>query len=304
MWQNGPVLLPKAHLLGCALLTEQYDDGPAVIEHVEQLISASNDQNKQNTAAPRLAEWLEDKVRVAEKANDPFVAAWAFRAVLLGLSTVDQDFELDIDGRLVNVSDWATNYVTTALAPNVNQPSEIEQTMVDRRQLASAALLLATFICSGHKHLEDYGQKEDPRATWLVHVWLMATKLQIALIGLRGGLSNAADAAAKAVHELELDTSDVPVIDAFDPFAFGSSGDDIGIALTLTAVLKVVRQFPDNNQLPTWWSDKIQSLVEELANAASDKTIPGEEEFENRFGLAAPLRVGIIAQRLKVLLPQ
>ncbi|MYI44271.1 MAG: hypothetical protein F4113_10130 [Rhodothermaceae bacterium] len=298
VWQNGPVLLPKAHLLGCALLTEQYDDGPAVIEHVEQLISANNDQNKQNTAAPRLTEWLEDKVRVAEKANDPFVAAWAFRAVLLGLSTVDQDLELDIDGRSVNVSDWAANYVTTALAPNVNQPSEIEQRMIDRRQFASAALLLATFICSGYKHLEFYDQGEDPRGTWLVHVWLMATKLHIALIGLRGGLSNAADAAVKAVHELELDTSDVPVIDAFDPFAFGSSGDDIGIALTLTAMLKVVRQFPDKNQCPTWWSDTIQSLVEELANVASDKTVPSDEECENRFGLAVPLRARPIAQEL------
>lgn len=298
VWQIGPLLVPRAHFLGRALLTDQFDDGHLVIERVEQLISASEDQNKQNTAVPKLTEWLEDKVRAAEDANDPFVAAWALRAVLLGLSTVKQDLELNINGRVVNVSDWAPIYIATALAPNVNQPSKIEQRMVDRRRLASAALLLASFICSGYKHREVYSQGEDPRAIWLEHVWLMATKLQIALIGLRGGLSTAAEVAAKGVHELELDTSDVTIIDAFDPFAFGSSGDDIGIALTLMAMLKVVHQFPDNDQRPTWWNDAIQGLVQELASVGSDKITLSEEGLSNRFGLAVPLRVRLIAQQL------
>ena len=298
VWQIGPLLVPRAHFLGCALLTDQFDDGHLVIERVEQLISASDDQNKQNTAVPKLTKWLEDKVCAAEDANDPFVAAWALRAVLLSLSTVKQDLELNINGRVVKVSDWAPIYIATALAPNVNQPSKIEQRMVDRRQLASAALLLATFTCSGHKHLEAYSGEEDPRAIWLEQVWLMATKLQVALIGLRGGVSNAAEAAAKAVQELELDTPDVPIIDAFDPFAFGLNGDDIGIALTLTAMLKVVRELPDNNERPTWWTDTIQSLVEELASVGSDKIIPSEEELSNRFGLVVPLRVRLIAQQL------
>ncbi|MXX97306.1 MAG: hypothetical protein F4Y64_06795 [Rhodothermaceae bacterium] len=303
VWQIGSLLVPIEHFIGRALLTELFDDGNLVLEHIERLINAGDDQDTQNTTASELTEWLEDKVRAAENANDPFVAAWALRAVLLSLSTVNQDLELNINGHAVKVLDWATNYITIALAPNVNQPSEIEQRMIDRRQLASAALLLASFICSGHKHREAFDQVEDPRAIWLEHVWLMATKLQIALIGLMGGLSNAAESATKAVQELDLDTADVPIIDAFDPFAFGLNGDDIGIALTLTAILKVVRQLPNNNERPTWWSNTIQSLVEELASVGSDKILPNEEEVINRFGLAAPLRVQLIAQQLIKSLP-
>ncbi|MCY4673120.1 MAG: hypothetical protein OXD43_05025 [Bacteroidetes bacterium] len=170
--------------------------------------------------------------------------------------------------------------------------------MIARRRLASAALLLATFICSGHKHLEAYSQGEDLRAIWLEQVWLLATKFQVALIGLQGGVLNAAEAAAEAVLELELETSDVPVIDAFDPFAFGSDGNDIGIALTLTAMLKVVRQLSEVNKHPTWWTKRIRGLVEELVNVDSDKILPSNEKLGNRFGLVAPLRVRILAQQL------
>lgn len=47
----------------------------------------------------------------------------------------------------------------------------------------------------------------------------MATMLQISLIGPQGGLSTAAEIAVNGVHELVLDTSDVTIIDPFDPFA-------------------------------------------------------------------------------------
>ena len=304
VWQIGSLLVPSAHLLGRALLTDQFDDGHLVLERVEQLIDPSNDQGKQNTATPKLKEWLEDKVRAAEHVVDPFVAAWALRAVLLSLSMVDQDLELNINGRVVKISNWASDYIAIALAPNVNQSSEIKQRMIERRQLASATLLLASFICSGHKHREAFDQGEDPRAIWLEHVWLMATKLQIALISLRGGLSNAVKSATKAVQELELDVSDVTIIDAFDPFAFGLNGDDIGVALTLTAILKVVHQLSDNNERPTWWTDAIYNQVEKFANEDSNKTLSSEEEIPNRFGLAAPLRVRPIAQKLRDILPR
>lgn len=83
----------------------------------------------------------------------------------------------------------------------------------------------------------------------------------------------------------------------------GSSGDDIGIVLILTAVLKVVHQFPDNDQCLTWWSDTIQSLVEELASVDSDKIIPSEEELSNRFGLAgSPARTASCSAINKVLI--
>ncbi len=304
VWPIGSLLVPRTHLLGRALLTGQFDDGHLMLECVKQLVDASNDQNKEDTAIPNLKEWLEDKVNATEHAVDPFVAAWALRAVLLSLSMVDQDLGLNINERVVQVSNWASDYIAIALAPNVNQSSEIAQRMIERRQLASATLLLASFICSGHKRLDAFDRGEDPRAIWLEHVWLMATKLQIALISLRGGLSNAVESATKAVQELELDVSDVPIIDAFDPFAFGLNGDDIGVALTLTAILKVVHQISDNNEPPTWWTDAIYNQVEKFANEDSNKTLSSEEEIPNRFGLAAPLRVRPIAQKLRDLLPR
>ena len=298
VWKIGPLLIPRAHLFGRALLTDQFDDGDLVLEYAERLISPDDGQNEKNVKFSALIEWLEDKIFVAENADDPFVAAWAFRIVLLVLTKMDQDLQLNINGHMVKVSDWATNYISIALAPNVSQPSEIEQRMIDRRQLASAALLLATFTCSGHKHLEAYSEGEDPWAIWLEQVWLMATKIQIALVGLQGGVSNAAEAAAKAVQELELDTPDVSIIDAFNPFAFGSSGDDIGIALILTAILKVVHGHSDAHECPAWWTDTIHSLVKNFADEGSGEIPPNEEELINRFGLAAPLRVRLIAQQL------
>gem|GEM_PF-954708 len=298
VWQIGPLLVPRAHLLGRALLSDRFDDSTAILKCVEQLISANDNRKEENADLPSLTEWLADKAFLAEIAGDPFDAAWALRAVLLVLSRMDQDPELKINGRVVKISDWATNYIALALAPNVSQPSEIEQRMIARRRLASAALLLATFTCSGYKHREAYSQGEDPWAIWLEQVWLLATKFQVALIGLHGGVANAAEAATEAVLELELESSDVPVIDAFDPFAFGSDGDDIGVALTLTAMLKVVRQLSEVNKHPIWWTNTIHSLVEELANVDSDKILPSDEKLGNRFGLVAPLRVRILAQQL------
>ena len=66
-----------------------------------------------------------------------------------------------------------------------------------------------------------------------------------------GGLSSVAEVAAKAVQELEQDISDVPIIVAFDPFVFGLYDDDIDIAPTLTAMLKVLRQLPSNDEYLT-----------------------------------------------------
>ena len=298
VWQIGSLLVPRVHLIGRALLTDLFDDGHLVLENFEQLIGASDDLDKQNAAVPKLTEWLGDKVRAAENADDPFVAAGALRAVLLCLSRLRQDHKLNINGHLVKVSDWTTNYLGIALAPNAVHPSEIEQRMIDRRRLASAALLLASFICSGYKHREAYSQGKNPHAMWLEHVWLMATKLQLALIGLRGGLSNAAEIASKAVRELELDTPEFPTIDAFDPYAFGLNGDDIGIALTLTAMLKAANQLPDSSERPIWWTDTIQSLVAELAGVGSDKILQSDEKLDNHFGLVAPFRVRIVAQQL------
>ena len=298
VWQIEGLLVPVKHFLGRALLTDRHDDGYLVLERIEQLSNAGDDEDNQTVDISPLAEWLEDKASVAEHADDPFVAAWALRTVLLALTKVDQGTELNVNGRRVKLSDWAANYIEIALAPNASSPSKIGQRMIDRRRLTSAALLLASFVCSGPRHLETYSREQDPRAIWLEHVWLMTTKLQVALVGQRGGVENATKTAAKAVQELELDTSDAAKIDYFDPFAFGAGGDDIGIALTLTAMLKVIRQLSDDNECPTWWTDRIRSLVEELTNVASDKSVSDDKELGNRLELTTPFCVRTIAEQL------
>lgn len=300
--QIGPLLVPMGHFLGRALLTDGGDDGDQVLEMAQQINDADDESNEDNTTLPELAAWLADRVSVAETVDDPFVAAWALRAVLLVLSTMNQNPELDIDGRLIKASDWVASYVAAALSEKTGQLSELEQRMTNRRQLASAALQLAAFACSGDKHFHAYNQEDDPVAIWLDLVWLLATKLQIALVGLRGGLANAARAATTALQDLGLATPDARVLDAFDPFAFGSDGDDIGMALTLTAMLKVVHQLRETSEPPLWWTNTVRRRAEELANAGSKKSLTGDEELDNRFGLIAPLRVRILAQQLTVAL--
>ena len=86
----------------------------------------------------------------------------------------------------------------------------------------------------------------------------------------RGGLANAARAATTALQDLGLATPDARVLDAFDPFAFGSDGDDIGMALTLTAMLKVVHQLRETSEPPLWWTNTVRRRAEELANAGSE----------------------------------
>ncbi|MXW15277.1 MAG: hypothetical protein F4120_04670 [Rhodothermaceae bacterium] len=293
----GNALVPLGHFLGRAFLTAQFDDEQHILEYVRQMTNIRDNQDEEHVNGPTLAEWLANNASIAENADDPFVAAWALRTVLLGLSAGNQDPELNINESAVKASDWVAGYLMVALAPKARSSSEVGRRMIDRRRLASATLLLASFACGG-KSMEAYNPEEDPQTIWLDQVWLLASKLQIALVGLQGGVSNAANIAAQAVRNLELDPTDIPVLDSFNPFAFGSRGDDIGIALTLTAVLKVVLQLPNPNERPIWLTDPIRGTVKELANTDSDSTYLGEGESNNRLGLAAPLRVQFIAQRL------
>ena len=181
----------------------------------------------------------------------------------------------------------------SALNAGVEKPSSLEQRMTARRRLASAALQLAAFAYSGEKHSEVHNAEEDPLAEWLNGVWLLTSKLQIAIVRLEGGLANAVAAATKAVQELGLATPNVRALDAFDPYAFGVEGDDIGVALTLTAILKVLRRTEEGTQ-PPWWTETIQDRVENLAATPP----PDIEGIGNRLGLAAPLRVQTLAQRI------
>lgn len=294
--QIGEYLVPTTHYWGRALLTNQFDDKGQILDCAKQLINDDrNTSNIENSNLLTLAEWLADRASLAENAHDPFVAAWALRTILLVISTMNQNPEVEIDGHIVRISDWATSYIETALTANEKQSSELANRMEDRSSLASAVLLLAVFACSGEKRIQDYIREENIQEIWLDHVWLLATKLQVTLVSQQGGVASAAEAAMKAVQELKLDTSDAPAFDAFDafdPFAFGPGGDDIGIALTLTAMLK------SNYRGATWWTDTIRSYVRGIAKVGSKETIIDHEEFENRLDLLAPLRLRVLARKL------
>ena len=292
--RDGKLLAPLKHFLGRALLSETVDDG--VQKHVQEIVSASDQPGENEPPNPSLADFLAEKAILTENADDPFVAAWALWVVLLIISTKDQNPDLDVNGRMVSASDWAAGYIATAINASTESTPELKQLMADRRRLASAALLLSAFATSGANHSQEYDQKVDSVTLWLDWTWLLATKLQIALVGLQGGLYDAANAASAAINELGLSAPNVRSHDLFDPLAFGDNGDDIGIVLTLTAMLKGVRQLPEVNERPTWWTDAIQRRVEELANSGSEDAVT--EPLGNRFGLIAQLRERPLAQAL------
>lgn len=298
--QIGEYLVPTTHYWGRALLTDQFDDKGQILDCAEQLIKDDRDtSNLESSNLLTLAEWLADRAFLAENAHDPFVAAWALRTILLVISTMNQNPEVEIDGHIVRISDWATSYIETAFTANKKQSSDLAKLMEYRRSLASAALLLAVFACSGERRIQDYIREENIQEIWLDHVWLLAAKLQVTLVNQQGGVASAAEAAMKAVQELKLETSGAPVFDAFNPFIFGSGGDDIGIALTLTAMLRANYRLPGSNEgAAIWWTDTISNCVEELAIAESVEIITDDEELTNHFGLIAPLRVQILARKL------
>jgi len=295
--QFGALLVPIEHFLARAFLIDQFDDVHLILDQIEKLVN--HDKEIINVDELKLPVWIEDKVATAEIANDPFVAAWAMRAILLVLTNTYTDHELNLNGQKVKVSDWVREYITNALNPNVTQPSELQRRMIDRRNLASSALLLATFICSGSQLLKAFhNQDDDPIEIWLTHVWLMADKLKVALVAQKGGIENAVEVATHCIQELELKHTTDSSVDAFDPFAFGPTCDDIGTSLTLYAILTVVLQRPGNFENPIWLSDALISQIRELANSGSDNDLSNDEDLDNRFGLVISLRTKTIAQQL------
>ncbi len=290
--QVGAFLVPQHHDIARLLLGD-HDDEAFVREAIERLTNPSDRSNEEGDTPLSLADWLTHQASVAETTDDPFIAASALHQILLVLSAVDENPSLYVGGRTINSSNWVIDYMGSALNAEVEKPSPLEQRMTARRRLASAALQLAAFAYSGEKHSEVHNAAEDPLAEWLNGVWLLASKLQIAIVRIEGGLANAVAAATKAVQELGLAMPSFRALDAFDPYAFGVEGDDIGIALTLTAMLKVLRR-TEGRTPPPWWTDTIQDRIENLAAAPP----PDIEGIGNRLGLAAPLRVQTLAQRI------
>ena len=292
-YQIDALFVPLHHRIARSLLTDRFDDEAFILEAVEKMTNPADGSNDEESALPSLVDWLANRALMTETTDDPFIAAWALRQILLVLSTIGEDPQLDINGRTISTSKWAIGYLETALTVETEQPSALEQQMATRKQLVSATLQLAAFACGGEKHFEAYNTEEDPLTEWLDHVWLLTSKLQIALVGLEGGPTGAAAAATTAVQELGLATPNARALDAFDPFAFGLEGDDIEIALTLTAILKVLHRTEEGTR-PPWWTETIQGHIENFAATPP----PDIEDIGNRFGLVAPLRVQILAERI------
>ena len=292
-YQIDALFVPLHHRIARSLLTDRFDDEAFILEAVEKMTNPADGSSDEESALPSLADWLANRALMTETTDDPFIAAWALRQILLVLSTIGEDPQLDINGRTISTSKWAIGYLETALTVETEQPTALEQQMATRKQLVSATLQLAAFACGGEKHFEAYNTEEDPLTEWLDHVWLLTSKLQIALVGLEGGPTGAAAAATKAVYELGLATPNARALDAFDPFAFGLEGDDIEIALTLTAILKVLHRTEEGTR-PPWWTETIQGHIENFAATPP----PDIEGIGNRFGLVAPLRVQTLAQRI------
>jgi hypothetical protein len=275
------------------------EDRESIVEAIEDMASASDEASQEEEPVPSLATWLSDRALTAESAEDPFTAAWALSHILIALSTAHGPLELEMQDKIIPVRDWVAQYVGVALSLRPGGPppegwSRFEECMSDRRLLACATLQLAACACSGERRFEALREEEDQLAVWLDRVWLLSTKLQIALLGLSGGLSEAAEVAAKAAEDLDLATPTARAIDAFDPFAFGVNGDDLEIALTLMAIYKSIRKPNGLGSRPGWWTESLQRRVEELAQQQE----PEPAEVGNRLGLPVRLRVQPLAQAI------
>lgn len=291
----GPVLVPREHLLGRVVLSAPLDDTASVVQAVQTMESTGAEGD-----GPSLAAWLEDRATLAESATDPFTAAWALRHFLAALSATSGDPLIDVSGKKQRASNWATDYLTVALTVGEGSPSPLEQHMTARRGLAAAALQLAAFACSGDSRLNAFNQSEDPLIAWLDGVWLLASKLQVGLVGLNGGLSGAVAAATNAVQDLGLATPGARVLDAFDPFAFGPDGDDIGTALTLMAMLSPL---DDATDTPDWWKPTVCDAVEAIASREPDAQDQTAGDTGNRFDLSSPLRSRTLAAAVQAAVP-
>ena len=288
----GEAVVPLGHYIGRSLLTEQFDDEELVVSAIEDMYVSQGGQSNIEEELPTLQEWLANRALVAENSDDPFTAAWSLRQILLVFTVADDDPELHIQEQRVSTSEWCEKYIQTALTVGKAEPSQLEQRMVFRRGLTSASFLLSAFACSGEKHFTSYNKEKDPLEVWLDHVWQLASKLQVALIHLKGGLVEAVAAAQSSVIDLDLANPKARVLDAFDPYSFGYDGDDIGAALTLTAIYKALLRSKDKNT--DWLTEKVKKCVMDLTTAPQANR--PDQQHGNRFGLIAPLRTQELAR--------
>ena len=280
----GDVLVSQAHFFGRRLLTDTFSDRAAVLAAVGASL-----EDPVSGPIPDLREWARNRLETAETTDDPFVAAYALRHVLLAFSAGFGD---------AAVADRAAAYLATTLSEVDPSAGALERHVELRRRLAQSSLLLSAFAAHGPEHLDVYNQEPDPLQEWLDAVWLLASRLLDALPALHGSLDIAVAEAERAVADLGLDDSAARVLDAFDPFLLAAEG--VGRPLTLVAVRSSLDSESDG--LPAWWSPRVEVALTTLAEEPT-AGLPPVEDLGDRFSLGAPLRKRDLARSILVAVP-
>lgn len=283
----GDVIVPKTHFFARALLTDKFDDGPDVLRAVAD---ASAENPTSNPPTFDVAVWLADRAATAETNDDPFVAAYALRHVLLALRASSRDLGIQQNGGEEPAVQWVCRYVLDALADD-REPWHL---ISARRRLLRAALQLGAFACAGARHVEAYESEDDPLTEFLDRTWVLASRLVASLPGECGGIAEAVEAAERAVHDLGLDSDATRAVDRFDPFAL-SGPDDPGRVLTLAAVYK---SLDPKGGAPSWWSEPIQARLHEIAKTPPSDRDPDPEDLADGLGIGVALRERVLAQAI------
>lgn len=304
---NG-MIVPRSHFSARVFLTNWASEETDLQQLAELLANSGGEDEGQGSDGqfdwdgekPSFETWVANKVEVAEEAADPFVAAWALRQVMMGLSAKGEDIAVPLDDEEKSLTGWVQNYILSAFHAEDYEDGRLAKNMANRRRLAASALRLAGHACSGQNHVSNYND-EDPLSEWLDHSWLFTTKLQLALLGFEGTCELAAQRATSAVRDLGLDDVSPGIPDYFDPFAFGFEEADLGMTLTLTAILQALRE--ESGSLPPWWTDEVQDAVENLSTSPPSGPVsasrvesettddPNQPRWGNRLDLQAPLRI-------------
>lgn len=275
----GSVVVPQNHFMARQLLTDTFDDADAVLAAVAATVAGEDPP-----PIPDLVAWVANRRETAETADDPFVAAYALRHVLLALRA-----GADVPG----TTEWVGSYLATALASPAPLAADPALRHLDaRRRLAQASLQLAAFVSFGPHHLEAHADEDDPLHEWLDRTWLLASRFTLALLALHRDLGRAAAEAEQTVRDLGLDMTSARVLDTFDPFTFANT-DDLGQTLTLFALHSSLDATA--SAVPGWWSPAIADQVSSIARAPSPHGDP-EDELGDRFGLGGPLRQRALAR--------
>jgi hypothetical protein len=300
----GSLSLCNSHFSARVFLSSHFGDAfdlhreiQALANPEEPISDEDSERSDKLVVSPSsFEEWIANRVIIAEESSDPFEAAWALRQLMIASFTQEGDLSFTVDGNSKLLDTWIQSHILRLLENSIDESSELNHTLRYRRRLAGSALSLAGWACGSQRHFSEYDE-EDPLMEWLDHTWILSNKIQIALIDSEGSLEKAAEKAYSAICDLSLNNFSPGIPDAFDPFIYGTEEEDLGVALTLTAILETLKDNPE--ELPSWWNEHIRDVIESLSiSSSSQRRESGNDEIENRLNLNAPLRTRCLQERI------